>query len=100
MTPLPAKLEPGAPLVAWRVDAQRHASSWDSGIGAEAVGGRWNPIQTWSLRVISLKLSGVLFPPIRALDHRKLPWASVAVGKGHFAVFQALVKPTKFDLWN
>ena len=43
MTPLPAKLEPAAPLVAWRVDAQRYASSWDSGIGAEAVGGRWNP---------------------------------------------------------
>ena len=43
MTPLPAKLEPGAPLIAWRIDAERHAPSWDSGIGAEAVGGRWNP---------------------------------------------------------
>lgn len=43
MTPLPAKLDPDAPLVAWRIDAQRYASSWDSGIGAEAVGGRWNP---------------------------------------------------------
>jgi RES domain-containing protein len=43
MTPLPAKLEPGAPLVVWRIDSQRYASSWASGLGAEAVGGRWNP---------------------------------------------------------
>ncbi|MBC7990490.1 MAG: RES domain-containing protein, partial [Luteimonas sp.] len=43
MTPLPAKLDAGAPLVAWRIDARRHATSWDSGIGAEALGGRWNP---------------------------------------------------------
>lgn len=27
----------------WRLDAERHASSWDQGIGAERVGGRWNP---------------------------------------------------------
>lgn len=43
MTPLPAKLAVDAPLVAWRIDAQRYAASWDSGVGAEAVGGRWNP---------------------------------------------------------
>lgn len=43
MTPLPTKLDPAAPLVAWRIDAQRYAATWDSGVGAEAVGGRWNP---------------------------------------------------------
>lgn len=43
MTPLPAALDAAAPLVAWRIDAQRYADSWDSGIGAEALGGRWNP---------------------------------------------------------
>lgn len=43
MTPLPARLEPPAPLVAWRIDAQRHASAWDSGVGAQSFGGRWNP---------------------------------------------------------
>ena len=43
MTPLPAKLHSTAPLVAWRIDSERYAASWDSGIGAEAVGGRWNP---------------------------------------------------------
>jgi RES domain-containing protein len=43
MTPLPGRLEPGAQLVAWRVDAQKHAGTWDSGIGAELGGGRWNP---------------------------------------------------------
>lgn len=43
MTPLPGALAPGAPLVAWRVDARRHAPTWDSGIGAELGGGRWNP---------------------------------------------------------
>ncbi len=43
MTPLPGALAPGAPIVAWRVDAAAHASAWDSGIGAERGGGRWNP---------------------------------------------------------
>jgi RES domain-containing protein len=43
MTPLPGALAPGASLVAWRVDDARHATSWDSGIGAELGGGRWNP---------------------------------------------------------
>jgi RES domain-containing protein len=33
----------GGPLVAWRLDAQVHALSWDSGLGAELNGGRWNP---------------------------------------------------------
>jgi len=43
MTPLPGLLAPGAPLVAWRVDATAHAPAWDSGLGAERGGGRWNP---------------------------------------------------------
>jgi RES domain-containing protein len=45
MTPLPAALDPAtaAELVVWRLDDARHADSWDSGIGAERVGGRWNP---------------------------------------------------------
>jgi RES domain-containing protein len=43
MTPLPGPLAPGAPLVAWRLDAAIHASTWDHGIGAERGGGRWNP---------------------------------------------------------
>lgn len=32
-----------APLRAWRVDHARHQAGWDSGTGAYAVGGRWNP---------------------------------------------------------
>jgi len=36
-------LGPASPLVAWRLDAKVHAATWDSGIGAELVGGRWNP---------------------------------------------------------
>ena len=43
MTPLPAALHPAAPLVAWRIDAERFGTTWDSGIGAELMGGRWNP---------------------------------------------------------
>ena len=43
MTPLPRLLAPGAELMAWRLDAQAHAAGWDSGIGAEVHGGRWNP---------------------------------------------------------
>lgn len=27
----------------WRLDHARHAASWNSGIGAESCGGRWNP---------------------------------------------------------
>jgi RES domain-containing protein len=43
MTPLPGPLAPGVALVAWRLDAALYASSWDSGVGAERAGGRWNP---------------------------------------------------------
>jgi RES domain-containing protein len=43
MAPLPGAAGPGSPLVAWRVDDSRHAATWDSGIGAELGGGRWNP---------------------------------------------------------
>lgn len=44
MAALPAALAgPAAPLQAWRIDAQAYAGSWDSGIGAERYGGRWNP---------------------------------------------------------
>lgn len=43
MTPLPAAMSPGALLVAWRVDQAHHGAAWDSGIGAELGGGRWNP---------------------------------------------------------
>lgn len=43
MTPLPAALDPDAELAAWRIDAQRFAATWDSGTGAEQLGGRWNP---------------------------------------------------------
>ena len=29
-------------MLAWRLDRQHYASTWDSGIGAEKLGGRWN----------------------------------------------------------
>ena len=41
MTPLPAALG-GNELVAWRLDATEHASTWASGEGAFRYGGRWN----------------------------------------------------------
>jgi len=43
MTPLQGALAPGLPLVAWRLDANAYAATWDSGIGAQLGGGRWNP---------------------------------------------------------
>ncbi len=44
MTPLPALLTRATTaVVAWRLDAARHVATWDSGVGAELVGGRWNP---------------------------------------------------------
>jgi RES domain-containing protein len=43
MTPLPAPLSADDPVVAWRLDAARHAPTWDTGVGAEVMGGRWNP---------------------------------------------------------
>jgi RES domain-containing protein len=44
MAPLPARLAPHAAIVGWRVDALALGAQWDSGIGAERCGGRWNPI--------------------------------------------------------
>lgn len=41
MTELPGALG-GRGLEAWRLDAAAHAAGWDSGIGAERYGGRWN----------------------------------------------------------
>jgi len=41
VTPLPAALG-GNELVAWRLDAATHASTWASGEGAFRYGGRWN----------------------------------------------------------
>ncbi len=41
MTPLPPPLG-GAPFVAWRLDATKHAATWSSGEGAYLYGGRWN----------------------------------------------------------
>jgi RES domain-containing protein len=43
MAPLPAALVATTVLVAWRIDHQRFSASWDSGVGAERAGGRWNP---------------------------------------------------------
>lgn len=43
MNPLPGALG-GTELVAWRLDRERHASTWDSGEGAFQVGGRWNSV--------------------------------------------------------
>jgi RES domain-containing protein len=41
MMPLPWVA--GSPL-AWRLDVHAHGSTWDKGVGAAKVGGRWNPI--------------------------------------------------------
>jgi RES domain-containing protein len=41
--PLPGPLAVGTAWVAWRVDQALFAKTWDSGLGAERVGGRWSP---------------------------------------------------------
>ena len=41
MNVLPAGLG-GVNLYGWRLDASARASTWDSGIGAQLLGGRWN----------------------------------------------------------
>lgn len=41
MTPLPGPLG-GGELVAWRLDQEKFAATWDSGEGAYRAGGRWN----------------------------------------------------------
>jgi len=41
MTPLPGPLGAGE-IMAWRLDQERFADSWDSGEGAFQLGGRWN----------------------------------------------------------
>jgi RES domain-containing protein len=41
MTPLPGSLGTGE-IIGWRLDADRHKATWDTGEGAFRVGGRWN----------------------------------------------------------
>lgn len=44
MTPLPAALGgPTGSFSAWRLDKSIYAATWDQGIGAKTVGGRWSP---------------------------------------------------------
>jgi len=46
LTPLPAALLPGGKpksFIAWRLERTAYAPTWDKGIGAEKVGGRWSP---------------------------------------------------------
>jgi RES domain-containing protein len=43
VTPLPALLG-GGELVAWRLDEEPYAASWDTGEGAYLYGGRWNSV--------------------------------------------------------
>lgn len=35
---------PASPILCWRIDTAGHADSWDSGVGAELFGGRFNPV--------------------------------------------------------
>lgn len=42
MTPLPPPLGDAGVLRFWRLDAARHAETWDSGEGSFLAGGRWN----------------------------------------------------------
>lgn len=43
MTPLPGHLG-GGEIVAWRIDEEKHAATWDSGEGSRLYGGRWNSV--------------------------------------------------------
>ena len=44
MPPLPTSVGPsgGTELVGWRIDRAVHSPTWNSGIGAQSGGGRWN----------------------------------------------------------
>lgn len=41
MMPVP-RIGTGDPVLAWRLDRLHYATTWNSGIGAESTGGRWN----------------------------------------------------------
>jgi RES domain-containing protein len=45
VTPLPHQLNAGSKqkLTSWRLEKEVHAGTWEKGIGAEFVGGRWSP---------------------------------------------------------
>ncbi|MEX6506460.1 RES family NAD+ phosphorylase [Jiella sp. M17.18] len=45
MVPLPGALG-GTELVAWRLDRQAYAATWDSGEGSFRAGGRWSSVGT------------------------------------------------------
>lgn len=44
ITALPGSLATGSIVNGWRIDGAQFAKSWDSGVGAQSVGGRWNPV--------------------------------------------------------
>ncbi len=44
MTPLPGALDPAASLVGWNICKDMFATTWNSGMGAYLLGGRWNSI--------------------------------------------------------
>jgi RES domain-containing protein len=46
LSPLPASLGGTDTVVGWTLQDARHAATWNSGVGAATVGGRWNSIGT------------------------------------------------------
>jgi RES domain-containing protein len=80
------------PVLFWRLDDARYASSWDSGEGARLKGGRWNPVGLPAVYCALDPGTAILevavhkgFHALNALPHvltsatLRVPWSAVHV---------------------
>lgn len=84
MAALPGALG-GRGLEAWRLDAAAHAAGWDSGLGAERYGGRWNlrgqPAVYCSIDPATALLEVAVHKGFRVLDTTAHVLTCLAVGE-------------------
>jgi len=85
MTPLPGALGSGSHIVVWRLDESIHAPTWDSGIGAERSGGRWNPkgikVVYCSFDPATTILESAVHRGFRVLDTKPFTLTSVTIAE-------------------
>jgi RES domain-containing protein len=91
MMPAP-NIKAKVPVLAWRLDRQLYADTWDSGIGAEKAGGRWNPKGQRAVYCSTDPSTAILEVAVhtgfRALDSQPFVLTCVAITTGPIHIVQ------------